>query len=226
MGMDEKRQRGQLYADSLKEFLIRYRLLYVDLHSALTLVGNHSTSKHRSAAVKTKKEKEETGKTKEPCVLCDGQHQIWQCAGELKKIAAGLRTLPSQVCAACLNIKKTGHPSQCSIVRSKQKGVFYLYQNRCPKCSINVKICPCGEKAQKKVDPDQNEKVIKSASAAFRARMLGKNENGDENGAQGPGGDAGDREQAQGAEEVVEGQAQRTFSAAMQDDLDGEVIFL
>ena len=55
--MDEKRRQGQLYADSLKEFLLRYRLLYVDLHSALSLVGNHTSTKHRSAAVKTREDR-------------------------------------------------------------------------------------------------------------------------------------------------------------------------
>ena len=216
--MDEKRQEGQLYADSLKEFLLRYRLLYVDLHSALSLVGNHSSAKHRSAAIKTReRDKEEPIKNKDnkdDCPLClTKPHKAWSCAVELQKVAAGARTLPPSVCAACLDVKRSGHPQKCSIVRSKQKGVFYLYQNMCPKCSINIKICPCQDKAQKRVDPDQNEKTIKSGSAAFRIKILSE--------------DVGEDEWEE-EDQVSEGarQTHMTSSAAVQDDLGRAVIFL
>jgi len=215
--MDEQRKGGRLYADSLKEFLLRYRLLYVDLHSALQLVGNHSSSKHRSAAAKTKeKEKGEVEKSgeekeggKESCPLClTKPHKAWRCFGELQKVAAGTRSLPASVCAACLDVKRTGHPQKCSIVRSKQQGVYYLYQNLCPKCSVNIKICPCKEKAQKKVDPDQTEKVLKSRSSAFRVKVLDDEEQEDES----------DEENKDGA--------QVSSSAAVQNDLEKAVVFL
>ena len=51
--MDRKRASGQLYADSLKQFLLRQRLMYTDLNAALTIVGSHG-GKHRSAAYKEK----------------------------------------------------------------------------------------------------------------------------------------------------------------------------
>ena len=210
--MDKRRQEGQLYANSLKDFLLRYRLLYIDLHSALCLVGNHTSTKHRSAAVKTREKKSDGPvpvESKGNCDLClTKPHKNWQCFVELKKVASGARTLPSHICAACLNVKKTGHPQKCSIVRTKQKGVFYLYQNMCPKCSVNIKICPCEEKAQKRVDPDQNEKTLKSGSAAFRIRILEENEQEDE------------------WEGETDDEAQVSSSAAVQDDLGRAVVFL
>ena len=203
--MDEKRAEGQLYAESLKEFLLRYRLLYVDLHSALTLVGNHqNSSKHRSAATKTR---EKPAQILDACALCQGAHRVWHCSVELPKIANGSRKLPGQICAACLDVKKTGHPQKCSIVRSKQKGVYYLYQNLCPRCSINLKICPCPEKAQKKVDPDQSDAPTKTRSAAFRVKIIP------------------DEEEEDGPEEVAE-HIHAAFSAAVTDDLKQNVVFL
>ena len=210
--MDEQRKGGQLYADSLKDFLLRYRLLYVDLHSALQLVGSHSSTKQRSAAVKTRakpKEDVEPGESKDKCPLClIKPHKAWSCSVELQKVATGARTLPPSVCAACLDVKKSGHPTKCSIVRSKQKGVYYLYQNLCPKCSINIKICPCQGKAQKSVDPDQNDKAIKSRSSAFRMKIVEDKESEEE-----------------WEEEKKEG-AQVSSSAAAQSDLGNEVVFL
>ena len=227
--MDEKRRQGQLYADSLKEFLLRYRLLYVDLHSALSLVGNHTSTKHRSAAVKTREKiGEDTGRNKENCPLClTKPHRAWACWGELKKVAAGTRTLPANVCAACLDVKKSGHPPKCSIVRSKNKGVFYLYQNLCPKCSINIKICPCQEKAQKRVDPDQSERIIKSGSAAFRVKILQE----DVSQTEARPDEASERGEKEQADEGSEGDEDEegthvTSTAAVHDDLGRAVIFL
>ena len=181
--MDEKRRGGQLYGESLKEFLLRHRLMYVDLNSALQIVGTHNTSsKNRSAALRHGKrgsgEKRGTGDKdalpeKDNCPLClKARHKAWACQEELQKVLKGSRQLPSHICAVCLEEKKSGHPARCSIVRSKHKGVYYLYDNRCPKCSINIKICPCTDKAMKKVDPDQDDKSVKSKSAAVRVKVL------------------------------------------------------
>ena len=181
--MDEKRRGGQLYGESLKEFLLRHRLMYVDLNSALQIVGTHNTSsKNRSAALRHGKrgsgEKRGAGDKealpeRDNCALClKAKHKAWACQEELQKVLKGSRPLPSHICAVCLEEKKSGHPARCSIVRSKHKGVYYLYDNRCPKCSINIKICPCTDKAMKKVDPNQDDKSVKSQSAAVRVKVL------------------------------------------------------
>ena len=169
--MDRKRASGQLYADSLKQFLLRQRLMYTDLNAALTIVGSHG-GKHRSAAYKEKEIPEAIAKRKEMCPLCQGPHRAWACNKELQKIKDGARTLPSQICRACLEIRKTGHPPTCSIVRTRQNGMYYLFENRCSKCSIHVRICPCGNKAKKKIDPNQNPPPIKKSSAALRTTFL------------------------------------------------------
>ena len=179
--MDRKRAAGQLYADSLKQFLLRQRLMYVDLNAALTLVGNHG-GKHRSAAYKSGGEgdkwKDKDSPKKEACPLCSGLgHKAWGCSKELPKLKEGTRPIPSQLCRACLDIRKTGHPQNCSIGRTKQNGLFYLYDNKCPKCSIHVRICPCDIKAKKKIDPNQNPTPIKKSSAALRTIFLPQEHN-------------------------------------------------
>ena len=168
--MDRKRTSGQLYADSLKELLLRHRLMYVDLQAALSLVGSYTPSgKQRSAAYK---EGNKSGtESKDKCQLCSGSHKAWSCAKELKKIRDGARTLPQALCRACLEPRESGHGQTCHIVRSRQNGIYYLYNNRCPKCSVHIRLCPCEMKVQKKVDPNQVPTPLKQKSAAMRTRV-------------------------------------------------------
>ena len=176
--MDRKRASGQLYADSLKELLLRHRLMYVDLQAALSLVGSYTPSgKQRSAAYK--EEKKNVTESKDKCPLCSGSHKAWSCAKELKKIRDGTRTLPQALCRACLEPRLSGHSQTCHIVRSRQNGIFYLYNNRCPKCSVHIRLCPCEMKVQKKVDPNQVPTPLKQKSAAMRTRIWTE-EGGDE----------------------------------------------
>ena len=70
-----------------------------------------------------------------------------------------------------------------------------------------MKICPCPEKAQKKVDPDQSDAPTKTRSAAFRVKIIP------------------DEEEEDGPEEVAE-HIHAAFSAAVTDDLKQNVVFL
>ena len=177
--MEEAKQRGTMYAESLKKYLTRIRTVLVDVISALQLVGKTETpSRGKSAATRIEKkvEKEAARTTIEKkngasCLICKGFHPTFSCHEQLKLIKEGKKKLGGHICASCLGEKKQNHPPDCAIRRSLKDNVYVLTNFKCSQGSgAHFRICghpSCGP--QQAVDQDQSKP---QRSAAARVKQL------------------------------------------------------
>ena len=100
------------------------------------------------------------GKTP-PCPLCSTPaapqyHHPYQCKANIALVRQNKKSLPANVCSACLLVKQTNHPTHCSIKRVQRNGVFVLLDFTCPVHRLHFSLCDCDNKGpQSKVDPNQ-----------------------------------------------------------------------
>ena len=174
--MEIAKKRGVMYAESLKTYLTRTRTVLVDVISALQLVGRAEAGKMKSAAAKSRIEAKKDQDKKEEvregvtCLLCTQKHPIFSCHDQLKLIRDGKKKLDPRICPACLQEKKSGHPTNCSLKRSLRDGVYILTNWKCKKgCSVHFRLCGCNAGPQQAVDPDQS-KHQRSAAARVKAK--------------------------------------------------------
>ena len=109
-----------------------------------------------------------------PCPLCSTTatpqyHHPYLCKDNLALVRQNKKTLPATVCSACLMVKQTNHPSQCSIKRVQRNGVFLLLDFTCPVHRLHFSLCDCDNKGpQSRVDPSQEPTPKKTGGQGGR----------------------------------------------------------
>lgn len=222
MIMEESKQEGVMYAESLKRYLTKIRCVLVDVVSALQLVGrSDQISKGKSAATRMKmdeKRREEVQKkettfkeNKASCLLCQGSHATFACHEQLKLIRDGKKKLDAKICSSCLGKREQNHPEDCAVRRSLKDGVFVLTNFKCSKgCGTHFRLCGHQAGPQQAVDPDQTKH---QRSAAARAKQVEK----------------GEEDQTATASAIAvknTAVAAAAISAASADAAEGDVVFL
>jgi len=169
--MDRDRKRGVLYAQSLRNYLVRTRMVLTDIIAAIRLVGRpeaEHVGKHKSAAAHLRME--EKGRKREiSCMLCTKLHPTFSCKEQLALVREGKRTLPKQLCNICL--QKTGekHPKDCGLRRIQKDGIFRIIDFKCARnCGVNNRLCACRAGPSISIDKDQSPAAKIIGSAATR----------------------------------------------------------
>ena len=172
--MDRARKRGILYAQSLRDYLVRTRMILTDVIAAVQLVGRQEIEgKAKSAAaqlrIKEKGKEGKEGKKSFTCLLCSKSHPTFSCNEQLALLRSGQRTLPSKICKICLQANDEKHPKVCGEKRFLKDGVYQKINFRCAKgCGVNHRLCACKAGATIVIDKDQSPSPAKIGSAATR----------------------------------------------------------
>ena len=178
--MDRARHAGVLYAQSLREYLIRTRMILTDVIAAIQLVGRPEVEgKFKSAAAQMRiKEREEKKEIK--CLLCSESspvHRTFDCKSQLALLRAGKRTLPPHICKICLQNKEPQHPKDCGQRRIQRGGVYQILSFKCVKgCGVNNRLCSCNAGPSITVDPDQTPgpKIKSAATMVVEVGQMGE----------------------------------------------------
>ena len=222
--MDRARRQGILYAQSLRDYLVRTRMILTDVIAAVQLVGRQEPEgKAKSAAARLRmKEKGEDGKEKEEkkegkktftCLLCSKAHPTFSCSEQLALLRAGKRSLPATICKICLQANDDNHPKICGERRFLKDGIYQKINFRCPKgCGVNHKLCACKAGATIVVDKDQTPPPKKVGSAATRVVEVPQTNETEQ----------GNLEESE-AEEINE--VSSAANRSKQEDQDGAIIF-
>lgn len=182
--MELAKQRGTMYAESLKDYFTRTRTVLVDVISALQLVGKTEHSgKARSSAARARLEgkeslrEEEKANGKNPtCLLCSSsKHLTYGCSDQLKLIREGKKKLDKKICSSCLGPLSKPHGDNCAIKRSFRDGVYILTDFKCNKgCGVHNRLCNCQAGPTQKVDPDQSKPQRSAATRAVEIQEEGE----------------------------------------------------
>ena len=169
-GMDRARRRGVLYAQSLKDYLVKTRMVLSDIVAAVRIVQPPAgDGKFHSAAAKMRMKQSEQ-KKEIKCMLCPSKlHPTFACTEQLNLLRGGHRTLPSKVCKICLQYCDDKHPKDCALKRIQKEGVYQIIDFRCSKgCGINNRLCACKAGPIITIDKDQTPAPKKVGSAATK----------------------------------------------------------
>ena len=211
--MDGARRRGVLYAHSLRNYLLRSRMILTDVIAAVQIVGRTEggDGKVKSAAAQHRQqEKGKEGKKDITCLLCPKAHATFACKEQLALVQSGQRTLPASICRICLRETGEKHPKVCGEKRYQKDGVYQIINFRCIKgCGINHRLCSCKAGPSISIDKDQTPSQKKASAATRVVELLQEEE------ASGGGEEADSREE----------RGQVFSAAAKSREVEGEVIF-